>query len=123
MKSGSSSKLTFGLLLSGNSAMLVLGADKALPDKTKYTLARNIRLVRQALKECEKKRKELVKKYGAPDKMGGHSVLPENAERFDDEWNAILDCEVSLDIRKLEKTHFARLSANEISLLDWMMIE
>lgn len=114
-------KLQLKVLLNSVNALKTLGDDKSLNVKTKYTIARNIRLIQQELDNFEKARVELIQKYGEKDDKGNTTVLPEKINKFTDEFAELQTVEVDLDIRKVGADACVNLSANEMFLLDWLL--
>ena len=114
-------KLTLNKLIIAVGALKTLGEDKSLNVKTKYTIARNIRLIQQELDQYEKARVELVQKHGVVAEDGSASVSPNKIKEFSNEINELQSVTIDLDIRKVGEDACANLSANDMSVLDWML--
>jgi len=117
-------KLKLKQLLIAVPALKTLGDDKSLNIKLKHTIARNIRLIQPELDQYEKERIDLIQnKYGMIADDGSVSVLPTRMKEFLGELVNLQSAEVDLDICKVGEDACINLSANEISLLDWMLEE
>lgn len=117
-------KVTLRTLVDSFEALHQLGDDKALDVKTKYSIGRNIRIIKQEVADYEKQRIELVKQYGAKVKDTENiEVTPNNIKTFQKQIADLLDVELELDIRMLAIEAFTNQSANDMALLDWMIDE
>lgn len=95
-----------------------------------YIIARNYRMLTNALLEYEKFRNDLIQKYGEQDKDENGNLLPtvtvkmgtENFDKFIAELKPLNDIthEVDLMIAKYESV-IGILSGEEILSIDWML--
>lgn len=115
-------KLILKQLVDAIDAIHNIGADKTLNVKTKYTIARNLRSIQQELDGYNKARVDLIEnRYGAKNKDGSMSVLPEQMKAFSAELTELLSVEIDLDIRQVGEDACTNLSAADMYLLDWML--
>ncbi len=115
-------KVNLEKLVASAKALGVLGGDTTLDVKTKYSIARNIRVIEPELTLYDKQRIEIVKKYGVKiDGTENYQVLPENIGTFSAEIKDLLGVEVEIDIRKVAIDAFASASAHDMIALDWMI--
>lgn len=70
----------------------------AMPVKLSYAVAKNLKKFESKLDDIEKKRLDLVNKYGKADDKGGIQVTPENMEVFNKDFSDYLLQEVELDM-------------------------
>jgi hypothetical protein len=90
--------------------------------KLSYRLLKMTKKIRAEQKDLEDARMELVKKYGKKDERGAYTVPPEKIEKFMDEFNTVLEEEISLDIppipQDLIEEADIKLSAVELASIE-----
>jgi len=99
-------------------------ASKDLPIKLAYWVGRDVDRVERELRDINKSRVELVKKFGKEDeKKKTWTVTPENAEVFEKEFEAFLETEVEVDIKQFEIEEFSsiQLSGEECNAINFML--
>jgi hypothetical protein len=69
---------------------------------TAYTLGRNADSIYSHWKHIEEQRIELIKKYGLEAEDGSISVLPENEDEFNKEYEKSLQKEFDVELREIE---------------------
>ena len=112
--------------------MMLETLKKLLPhrDKVGYVAARNTRIITDTLTEYFAFKRDLINKYGEPDKdeqgneIGTVSISP-NCLRFNEfmtEFNTIKDIEHDVDLMTLSYDEIiGLLSGEEILELEWML--
>lgn len=78
--------------------------DRQPPQPLSIKLIRNLRQINHALRDFDDANFGLLKEYGAPNDNGGYSVSrddPDQIRRYADEYRALIDHEVDIDIHKI----------------------
>jgi len=75
-----------------------VGALDNIPASIGYRLARMVRELNKELVTIEGSRLELIKKYGSETSPDQFQVKPENMVTFMQDFNAVLDEEIDMDI-------------------------
>lgn len=89
-------------------------AEKALPVKQSYRLAKLVKAVNNELSIYEGERIKLCEKYGTLDKDNGvYKFEGENREKFNADINVLLSQEVELDVKPIDISNL-ELSAQDI---------
>jgi hypothetical protein len=99
--------------------------DLRLPIKMSYWLGRNIQRLSSEIKDIDKKRVELVKKYGVENEQHQFNVTPENKDKFVKEFEELLSEEVEIDIKQytIEEFGNAQLSPEVCIAIEFMIKE
>lgn len=118
-------KLSNRELLSNMQRLKVL-AQRDLPIKASYAIAKNMRKIEDELKPYEEERQRLLEKHGKKDKEGELIVDERGRAKFKDKkaWNKdvdeLLDIEVEIDFHKFNIKH---LEGREISPAELIALE
>ena len=89
-------------------------AEKALPVKQSYRLAKLVKAVNDELSIYEGERIKLCEEYGTLDKDNGvYKFEGENREKFNADINVLLSQEVELDVKPIDISNL-ELSAQDI---------
>ena len=134
MKKGSINymKLTNGKILN-DSAKLSEIAQKQLPVKASFAIAKNLVKLEAELKTYNTEREKLIEKYSVKDEKG-KTIIDENnqikiQEEYLRDWNKdfqeLLDIENEVDIHtfSIEALNGYNMSASELMLIGCMIIE
>lgn len=125
-------KLTNGKILNDSTKLSEI-AQKQLPIKASYAIAKNIAKLEAELKTYNTEREKLIEKYSVKDDKGKTSI-DENSqikiqENHLDDWSKdiqeLLAIENEVDIHKfsVEALNGYNMSASELMLIDYMIIE
>ena len=91
-----------------------------LEAKTSYRVSRMLKKIISELKDLDAERIKLVNKYGEKDDKGNTQVKPENIEKFNKDWAALLEMETELDSPKIP---FSMIETLKISARDMLALE
>lgn len=98
--------------------------EKSIPMSVAVTVAYNQRLLNDVVGEFEKRRGELLDKFGTPDKETGGYKLEEPArKKFNEENRKLADEEIELDLKQITMTALSddfETGSNDIMFLLWM---
>lgn len=125
-------KLTNGKILNDSTKLSEI-AQKQLPIKASYAIAKNLMRLEAELKTYNKEREKLIEKYSVKDEQG-KTIIDENSqvkiqEEYLTEWNKdfqeLLDIENEVDIHKfsVEALNGYNMSASELMLIGYMIDE
>lgn len=125
-------KLTNGKILN-DSAKLSEIAQKQLPVKASFAIAKNLAKLETELKTYNTEREKLIEKYSVKDEKG-KTIIDENnqikiQEEYLRDWNKdfqeLLDIENEVDIHtfSIEALNGYNMSASELMLIGCMIIE
>lgn len=116
-----------------DSARLSQIAQKELPVKVSYAIAKNISKLESELKFYNKEREKLIEKYSIKDEQGKIIVdensqiklQPEQIEDWNKDLKELLDIENEVDIRQfsIEALSGYNMSASELMLIGYMITE
>lgn len=101
-------KTTIKQLLSVQQSLALIQS-RDLPSRTSYWLARLASKIKSPLKDYDKQRVALVKKYGEQ-KDNAVNVLPDKQKDFWDELSPIQDAEENIDFNPLKVSDFDGLN-------------
>lgn len=108
-------------------------AQKQLPIKVSYAIAKNVSKIENELKIYNSERKKLLDKYCIKDEEGKNKIDENNQLKIKDEhlkdWNKeineLLDIEVEIDIHKFKESDLMccnfEISPSELMLIDYMI--
>lgn len=119
-----------------NDAMLLGSlAQKQLPIKISYAIAKNVSKIENELKIYNDERQKLLDKYCIKDEKGKNKIDENNQLKISDEnlddWNKsineLLDIEINIDIHKFNKEDLlnsnCEMTPSELMLIDYMIEE
>lgn len=120
-------KMTVAKALVSHQALQQLGQTK-WPFQASMVIAKNKAELTEIGKEYEKRRQELVKKYGKVPETGGQpQVPPESVDKFTEEVMALQDEELNLDLKTVSlvelrgsKKEDPEIEPNVLEPLTWM---
>jgi len=108
-------------------------AQKQLPVKVSYAIAKNISKIEGELKIYNSERDKLIEKYGQKDQAGKTIINENNQIKLKEEsisaWNedikSLLDIEIDIDIHKfsLNELNGINISPAELQTIDYMIEE
>ncbi|MFR3072133.1 MAG: DUF1617 family protein [Paeniclostridium sp.] len=110
-------------------------ANKQLPIKVSYAIAKNVSKIENELKIYNNERQKLLDKYCVKDEEGKNKIDENNQLRITDEnmddWNKeineLLDIEIEIDIHKFNINDLlnsnCEMTASELMLIDYMIEE
>ena len=112
-------KTTIEKILNSQEALNKL-ADKPLPVKISYRLAKVVKTVGTELELYESERKKLLEKYGTPDNENKYYNIPKDkAEMFNTEFTQLLNTETELSAEKIDLSgEDVKLTAKEFIALE-----
>lgn len=125
-------KLTNGRILNDSTKLAEI-AQKQLPIKASYAIAKNIAKLEVELKTYNTEREKLIERYSKKDEKG-KTIVGENnqvgiQEGNLDDWNKdiqellAIENEVSIHTFSVEVLNGYNMSANELILIDYMITE
>lgn len=108
-------------------------AQKELPVKVSYAIAKNLSKLESELKIYNKEREKLIEKYSVKDEKGKMivdensqiKIQPEQMENWNKDLKELLDIENEIDIRQfsIEALNGYNMSASDLMLIGYMIIE
>lgn len=89
--------------LNSSQALMQFGQQK-LPFQVALDVAHNQRQLQEVAKEYDKRRLELVEKYGKKDKETGHTnVEPRHQKTFSDKINDVVAQHIEIDLKQISQ--------------------
>lgn len=91
-----------------------------------YMIAKNLRMLRAEIADCEKFKDELVDKYGKENEDGAKYISEENPEtlqKFLNEFLPVLNCEVDINFYQMDKDKFNFDYEEEATVKDYEVLE
>jgi len=85
--------------------------------KGKYWVAKQAKKIFSEIENIDERRVELMQKYGKKDKKGT-SIPEDKLEKFNDEFNKLLDEEIDLDIDKVKYEYIEKLELKPATIVD-----
>lgn len=113
-------------------ALMQIG-NTPVEDRTAYWLGRNFKKLAKIEKDALEKRNEIVKQYGVKDPKTGKWNIPPTVgtgedelvnpalQKAEDEWNAVLDEEIEIEIMKVNVSSFGKVNMNSLVAIDFMV--
>lgn len=98
--------------------------EKSIPMSVAVTVAYNQRLLNDVVGEFEKRRGEILEKFGTPDKeTGGYKLIGDARKKYNEAGTKLAEEEVDLDLKQITMTALSddfETGSNDIMFLLWM---
>lgn len=118
-------------LVESSDSLKKLNATMGLPFRTALSIAKDIKEIDDVLQIYEKKRKELINKYGEKDEKGklvteGDNVKLTNRAAFTNEFNTLAMEDVDIEIKKIsvdDLENVTSLTPSDINNISFLLEE